>query len=137
MDVSIASPTDIYTLMNAYSPPPGVQLATVEFVGTGGASLTFPLIAGENIRDYAQGGFANTLTNGVAGVVALNAFSCVDPTTCLGSGGTGNVKTGKQEPYVIDEQHFSLGTTFAGETLTQIIITDTHTVRPQSCWELP
>jgi hypothetical protein len=127
MDVSIVSPTDIYILMNAYSPPPGVQLATIEFVGTGGASLTFPLIAGQDIRDFAQGGFANTLTNGVDGVEALNAFSCVDPTNCLGSAGTGNVKTGRQEPYVIDEQHFSLGTTFAGETLTQIVITDTHT----------
>jgi len=94
MDVSISSPTDIYTLMNAYSPPPGVQLATIEFVGTGGASLTYPLIAGQDIRDFAQGGFANTLTNGVDGVEALNAFSCVDPTNCLGFGGTGNVKTG-------------------------------------------
>jgi hypothetical protein len=126
MDVSIASPTDIYTLMNAYSPAPGAQLATIEFVGTGGTSISFPLIAGENIRDFAQGGFANTLTNGVAGVEALNAFSCVDPATCLGSGGTGNVNTGIHEGYVLDEQHFSLGTTFAGETLTQIILTDTH-----------
>jgi len=32
----------------------------------------------------------------------------------------------RQDAYVIDEQHFSLGTTFAGERLTQIVITDTH-----------
>jgi hypothetical protein len=123
----IASPTDVYTLMNAYSPPPGVQIATIQFVGTGGASLTFPLIAGQDIRDYNQGGFANTLTNSIPGVEALNAFSCNDPANCLGSGGTGNVLTGVQHNYVIDEQHFSLGATFSGQTLTQIIITDTHT----------
>ncbi len=125
LSVSIANPTDVYTLMNAYSPPLGQQLATIEFVGTGGASLTFPLVAGQDIRDFAQGSFADTLTNGIAGVQALNAFSCVDPTNCLGAGGTGNVQTGIQESYVVDEQHFSLGSTFVGQTLTQIIITDT------------
>jgi len=60
-------------------------------------------------------------------VKALNAFTCHDPTTCLGSGGTGNVQTGGYNNYVIDEQHYSLGTTSAGQTLTKIIITDTHT----------
>jgi uncharacterized protein (TIGR03437 family) len=126
INVSIASPTDIYTLMNAYSPPPGVQLATIQFVGTGGASLTFPLIGGQDIRDFFQGAFVNSLTNGITGVNALNAFSCNNPSTCLGGGGTGNVQTGLQGDYVADEQHFSLGLTFAGQTLTQIIITDTN-----------
>ena len=126
MSVSIASPTDVYTLINSTSPPPGEQLGTIQFVGTGGANLTFSLIAGKNIRDYYQGAFANSLTNGVSGVEALNAFSCVDPTNCLGSGSTGNVQTGNHGTYVIDEQDFSLGAAFAGQTLTQIIITDTR-----------
>jgi hypothetical protein len=61
------------------------------------------------------------MSNGVPGVEAVNAFSCTDPTNCLGSGGTGNVQTGDTGGYVIDEQHFSLGKVFAGQTLTQII----------------
>jgi hypothetical protein len=126
MNVSIASPTDVYTLMNAYQPPAGEQLATIQFIGGGGASLTFSLIGGEDIRDYYQGGFVNSLSNGVSGVEAVNAFSCTDPTNCLGSGGTGDVETGNTGGYVIDEQHFSLGAAFAGQTLTQIIITDTN-----------
>jgi uncharacterized protein (TIGR03437 family) len=126
IDVSIANATDVYTLMNATSPPPGQQLGTIRFVGTGGASLTIPLVAGENIRDYYHGAWANTLTNGINQVEALNAFSCEYPTNCLGSGVTGNVQTGRQGTYVIDEQHSSLGAAFAGQTLTQIVLTDTY-----------
>lgn len=126
INVSIQNATDVYTLMNATSPPPGQQLATVQFVGTGGAKLTFLLVGGKDIRDYYQGAFANSLTNGINGVEALNAFSCVDPKNCLGSGATGNVQTGDQGTYVVDEQHFSLGATFAGQTLTQIVLTDTY-----------
>jgi len=126
IDVSIANSTDVYTLMNATSPPPGQQVATMQFVGTNGASLTVPLIAGKNIRDYYQGAWANTLNNGITGVKASNAFSCVDPTNCLGSGATGNVQTGNHGTYVIDEQDFSLGAAFAGQTLTKIILNDTY-----------
>jgi uncharacterized protein (TIGR03437 family) len=125
LNVSVVNPTDVYTLMNAYSPPAGQQIASIKFVGSGGATLTYPLTAGQDIRDYNQGGFANALNNGISGVQALNAFTCADPTTCLGSGGTGNVNTGARNTYVVDEQHFSLGTTFAGQALTEIIITDT------------
>jgi uncharacterized protein (TIGR03437 family) len=126
VDVSIANPTDAYTLMNAYAPINGQQLATIEFVGTMGTSITFPLIGGKNIRDFYQGSFTNTLANGVPGVEAVNAFSCLAPTNCLGAGATGNVKTGEAGTYVVDEQHYSLGTTFGGQTVTQIIITDTY-----------
>jgi uncharacterized protein (TIGR03437 family) len=131
LNVSVPNATDVYTLMNASSPPPGAQLFTITFIGSQGATLTFPLIAGADIRDYAQGIFANTLTNGISGVQALNAFSCVDPATCLGSGGSGNVLTGEKATYVADEQHFSLGTAFIGQTLTQIVLTDTYGGKPQ------
>jgi uncharacterized protein (TIGR03437 family) len=126
INVSVDSPTDVYTLMNAYSPPAGQQLATITFSGTGGTSLTFPLIGGQNIRDFFQGQFTNLLTNGVPGAAAINAFTCQDPANCLGAGGTGNVQTGLQGTYVVDEQDFSLGATFAGQTLTQITLTDTN-----------
>jgi hypothetical protein len=120
MDISIASPTDVYTLMNGYKPAVGQQLATIQFVGSGGVSLTFPLIGGHDIRDYNHSGiWANSLTNGITGVKALNAFACTDPTNCIDG-------TGVPANLVVDEQHFSLGTAFAGQTLTQIIITDTY-----------
>lgn len=126
LNVSVVNATDVYTLLNAYDPAEGQELATIEFLGTGGTSLTYELIGGEDIRDFYQGAFANALTNNVPGVNALNAFSCVDPTNCLGGGGTGNVNTGDQGTYVVDEQDFSLGSTFDGQTLTQIVITDTY-----------
>jgi hypothetical protein len=126
MNVSIPNATDVYTLMNAYSPPAGVTLATIKFVGTGGAQVTYNLIGGQDIRDYYQGNFTNTLNNGISGVTALNAFQCVDPGTCLGSGGTGNVNTGATGTYHVDEQHYTLGAAFTGQTLTQIVITDTN-----------
>jgi uncharacterized protein (TIGR03437 family) len=120
IQTSVASPTDVYTLMNAYDPASGQKLATITFVGSGGASLTFPLTGGQDIRDVHQSTYADTLSNGVQGVQALNAFSCVVPTNCTDESGLAPNGT-----YFIDEQHFSLGSTFAGQTLTQIILTDT------------
>jgi hypothetical protein len=126
IDVSIRHVTHVYTLMNAYSPPPGAQLATIEFAGEGGATNKFALVAGQNIRDFYNGDYANTLTNGISGVRALNAFKCGDPHTCLGAGGTGNVNTGEKGSYRIDEQEFTLSSEFATQKLVRIILTDTH-----------
>ena len=122
--VSIPNATDVYTLMNATRPQPGATLGTIQFIGDGGASQTFPLVAGANIRDYYQGLFANTLNNGVDGVEAVNAFACTDPVDCLGSGATGNVQTGEAGGYLLDEQHFTLDPAFASQNLTQIVLTD-------------
>jgi len=126
MDVSIPSVAHVFTLMNAYAPAAGQQLATIEFFGSDGATDTFPLVAGQDIRDFYQGEFANTLTNGIVGVYAVNAFSCVDPTTCLGGGATGNVTTGLAGTYVVDEQEFSLSPAFRSQDLVKIVITDTY-----------
>ena len=125
IDVSIPGVKRVYTLMNAYSPPPGQQIATIEFIGSEGTTQTFDLVAGDDIRDFYQGNFANTLNNGIPGVVAENAFTCVDPTNCLGAGGTGDVNTGEAGTYNIDEQQYTLNRAFASQDLTQIVITDT------------
>jgi hypothetical protein len=131
MDVSVFNPTDVYTLMSA-TYPASTELASIQFIGTGGADVTYQLIGGSDIRDYYQGSFVNTLNNTVLGVNALNAFTCNDPSNCLGGAGsgsdtgTGNVNTGLTGNYLIDEQDFELGSAFAGQTLTQIVITDTH-----------
>ena len=119
LNVSVPNATDIYTLMNSYAAQPGAQLGTVTFIGTGGTSLTYNLIAGSDIRDFTLNDFTDGLTNGVAGVTTMNAFTCVDPTNChdyiANSGAPGT--------YIVDEQDFSLGNTFQDQTLTQIIIT--------------
>jgi PEP-CTERM motif len=126
MNVSIPDVTNVYTLMNAYDPAAGQTLATIEFIGSAGATETFDLVGGSDIRDFYQGAYANSLTNTTSGVTAENAFICADPTTCLGAGGTGNVDTGLIGVYVIDEQDFTLDSAFATQTLTQIIVTDTY-----------
>ncbi len=125
LDVSVADPTNVFTLMNAYDPA-ATELATVEFVGTGGTSITFELVGGSDIRDFYQGMFVNSLSNSTAGVAALNAYTCTQPTNCAGAGGSGSVTDGLNGTYVVDEQDFDLGSTFEGQTLTEIIITDTY-----------
>jgi hypothetical protein len=125
INVSIANVGHVYSLMNAYDPG-ATQLATIEFIGSAGATATFPLIGGEVIRDFYQGNFVNSLTNGVPNVMALNAFTCVDPTNCIGGGGTGDVNTGATGTYVIDEQAYTLPAAFQTQNLLQIVITDTH-----------
>src|ERR1700728_647130 len=122
--VAIPHVTHVFTLMNAYSPALGAEIGTIGFVGSGGATQTFPLVAGQDIRDFYHGSFANTLTNGIPGVRAVNAFECVDPGSCLGAGGTGNVSTGYTGLYVVDEQEFTLSPAFAGRTLVRIVIRD-------------
>ena len=113
-------------LMNAYAPTAGAQIATIEFVGKGGAKNTFALVAGQDIRDFYDGIWADTLTNGISGVHAVNAFNCSDPSTCLGAAGTGDVETGFTGSYRLDEQEFTLSSDFATQELVQIIITDTN-----------
>jgi hypothetical protein len=125
MKTEIPNAADAYTLMNAYSPPAGAQIATIEFVGSGGAAVKFALVSGKDIRDFYNGGFENSLSNGVKGVVARNVFKCVDPKTCLGGGGTGNVHTGEAGDYRVDEQRYSLKA-LKGQTLTKIVLTDTY-----------
>jgi hypothetical protein len=126
INVSIADVTNFYTLMNAYAPIAGQQLATIEFIGSLGATETFALVAGEDIRDFYQGSYANSLSGGVSGVTTENAFTCSDPSNCLGAAATGNVNTGLQGTYHIDEQDYSLAPAFADQTLTQIVVTDTY-----------
>jgi hypothetical protein len=122
IDTSIANATDVYTLMNAYSPASGQTVGTIEFFGSGGATQTIDLVAGSNIRDFYHGEFANALTD----PSVLNAFTCVDPTNCLGAAGASSVRNGSQGTYVIDEQKFHLDSAFAAQTLTKIVITNTY-----------
>jgi hypothetical protein len=121
--VGVSGVTDVYTLMNAYwgSSDTG-QVASVEFFGSGGATETFDLYGGSNIRDFYLSNPATNKT--INGTTTQNAFMCIDPSTCLGAGATGNVTTGDQGNYGIDEQQFVLNSSFAGQTLVDFVITD-------------
>lgn len=46
LNVSVANPTDVYTLMNAFNPAPGEQLATITFLEPGAQALPLPSSAG-------------------------------------------------------------------------------------------
>jgi hypothetical protein len=116
LNVSVLKATYVYTLMNAYSPPDGQTIATVEFKGSKGADQSFSLVAGTNIRDFCVGEFANTIN----GTTTQNAYEIDHVRDACG---TGNVKTGLVTDYHVDEQQFALEPAFAKQRLTQIIVT--------------
>ena len=60
--LAISNATDVFTIMNAYAPESGAVIGAITFDFTDGTSELNPLVAGSNIRDYYQGGFANTIT---------------------------------------------------------------------------
>jgi PEP-CTERM motif len=117
VDIGIFGVTDVYTLMNAYAPQPRQVLASVEFIGSEGATETFQLVNGINVRDEFMGAYANTIN----GTTTRNAFTV----TGQGAAGTGSDQTGAYGTYVIDEQRFVLPSEFATQTLEQIIYTYT------------
>ena len=121
INVGLFGVSDVYTLLNAYSPVSGAQIATVEFVGSGGADQTFSLIAGNQIRDFYQGSFANTLN----GTTSKNAYSVFGQ----GGAGTSNSSTGATGTYVVDEQAFHLAPAFASQTLNSIKIVNADSSR--------
>ncbi len=115
VNLSLAGVARIYTLINAYAPPAGALGATVEFIGTGGADQTFNLVNGTDMRDFFQGPFANSIN----GTTTKNMFTVTGVTD---AGGSGDVNTGSTGTYNIDEQVFTLGAAFVGQTLQQIVI---------------
>jgi hypothetical protein len=117
INVSIPDATNVFTLMNAYGPPDGVDGATVEFVGSLGTTQTFTLVYGTDVRDFYQGVYANTIN----GTTTQNAFTVSGVTDAAA---TGDVTTGEFGTYNVDEQDFVLDPAFAGQTLDQIIITN-------------
>jgi hypothetical protein len=117
INVAIPDATNVYTLINAYAPYSGDQIATVEFIGSAGATETFTLVAGTQIRDFFQGTYADSIN----GTTTENAFTVYDT---VGGAGSGDSSTGSYGTYNIDEQNFTLNPAFASQTLTEIVITD-------------
>ena len=114
--------TDVYTLINGFGPNANQTGATVTFTGSAGASETFSLVNGINVRDFYQGAYANTIN----GTTTQQVFSMVDQ----GGANTGSTpqtssaNSGSSGTYVLDAQHFTLDPTFATQTLTGITITN-------------
>ena len=114
--LSASKPSYVYTLMNAYSPAIGANIATVAFFGSKGATQSFTLVGGTDIRDFCQNIYANTIN----GTTTQNAFSVSD---VVGACGTGNVTTGFVTDYRVDEQQFALSSAFQKQKLIKIVIT--------------
>ena len=96
--VDVADPTTVYTLINSGYGQLGYTAGAIEFIGTGGADVTFDLVEGQNIRDHNNGSFNNTIAAGTPSVFF----------------GGGQVR--------FDRQRFALPSSFAGQTLTEIIL---------------
>ena len=103
----VVDPTTVYTLMNSAFGVSGTDIATVQFVGAGGASATFDLTEGVNIRDHFNGSFNNNVTDPA---IVTQSFS-------------GGVR--------LDRQTFVLPSSFASDTLTHIIFTGHGSGSPQ------
>ncbi|HTK78126.1 MAG TPA: dockerin type I domain-containing protein [Gemmataceae bacterium] len=99
ISTNIPGPSVVYTLMNSTFGTAGALIGTVEFVGVSGARDLFGLEEGNNIRDYRNDGYNNTIR--------------WDTKTA----------TFGPEPVRLDRQEFFLSRSFATDTLTQIIFT--------------
>jgi hypothetical protein len=107
--VNVAKVKTVYTLMNTEWGSTQSGLISITFTGSGGATWTYELAGGINVRDYNNGNFTNTcicqLPGGVGQSATINAWT---------NGG------GQR----LDEQVYELPAAFATQTLESITITD-------------
>jgi hypothetical protein len=112
--VNILNVKTVYTLMNTFWGSTGSGLLSITFTGTGGATWTYHMTGGSDLRDYNNGAYPNTIDCALPSKV----------TKLAGQAGTvsaWNNGMGQR----LDMQIFALPTSFAGQTLTSITITDT------------
>ena len=95
--------TNAYTLMNSAFGTDGANIASVEFVGALGETATFDLVEGQNIRDHNNGFYENSIAPGTASAV----FSDLSGDSVR-----------------LDRQDYALPPAFAGDTLTDVIVTN-------------
>ncbi len=115
--LSLAGATDVYTLINASSPVQGTTIGAITFFFVGGTSESIDLVAGENVRDYYDGDFADSTT-------AANVDNAFTYTDTQGGATTDNTSSGLTGTYFVDEQDFSLGSAATGKVLSGIEITN-------------
>jgi hypothetical protein len=120
--VFIPAVSNVYTLMNAYTPGSGI-VAIIQFYGDAGAAQTFNLQGGVNIRDFYQGQYVNSINNSTT----ENAFEIFD---VQDAGESGNVNTGLTGDYVVDEQAYALNPAFLTQNLTNIVVSGNNQGTP-------
>ena len=105
--VSIASPIAVYMLMNTFYGQGAIVNGTVTFKGTNKTHRFFKLTGNANIRDYNNW----VWTNVINGTTAQEWW-------------TNNLNPQPQDQSKrVDAHRFNLGTTFTGQTLTDIVVT--------------
>jgi hypothetical protein len=108
--VNVAKVKTVYTLMNTEWGSTEAGLITITFTGSGGATWTFELTGGVNVRDYNNGSYTDTCICQLPGGV--------------GQSGTINAWTNTSGQQRLDEQIYELPAAFATQTLESITITD-------------
>jgi len=111
--VNVKNVKTVYTLMNTLWGSKTKDLLTITFTGTGGASWTYEIIEGSDTRDYNNGNYLNTIDCRLPSI----------PTKTLGKSGSVSAFTNKKGQR-LDMQMFELPTSFAGQTLVSVTITD-------------
>ncbi|MFY9676095.1 MAG: hypothetical protein WCB53_04865 [Terriglobales bacterium] len=108
--VNVAKVKTVYTLMNTEWGSTESGLITITFTGSAGATWTFSLTGGVNVRDYNNGSYTDTCICQLPGGV--------------GQSGTINAWTNSAGAQRLDEQIYELPSAFATQTLQSITITD-------------
>jgi hypothetical protein len=105
ISTDIYGATDVYTLINSMCGQPGpTSYAWLNFVGSEGATYTKYLVGNQDIRDYNNGNWTNSISP-----PAANVFTCIDNFGTVGR---------------LDMQHIALPASFANQTLTSIELVD-------------
>ena len=100
INTNVANVTNAYSLINTFWGTGTPNLHSVTFNATGGVSQSFTLDGNDDIRDY----FQNIYTNSINGTTTQNVFN-----------------TGARR---LDRQLYALSAAFQGQTLTSIVFND-------------
>jgi hypothetical protein len=103
--VGVSGVTSAFALLNSYNGQAGPDAYLyITFTGSGGATLTRPLVGDVNVRNYNSGGYTQTINNTSTVQVWTNG-----------------------EGQRLDRQQYILPPAFADQVLTSVTITDTGT----------
>jgi len=99
--VGVYGVSNVYTLINSAYGTMGVNIGSITFNGSAGASYTVSLIEGDNVRDHYYGSFVNSTSASYVtqAVVGINDYGHAH----------------------LDMQNFALPATFQTQTLTDIV----------------
>jgi hypothetical protein len=105
--VGVAGLRTVYTLMDSGWGVLGQNIASVEFIGSGGGDYKQTLVEGTNIRNHSYG---------ISSLNLCNQIAPGTPTMTFTGGGTG----GPGNEVHLDTQTWPLPAAFASQTLTDI-----------------